>query len=56
MVRKPVFILGRNGFEQESAPEDQFVCGTVERRKIVYMPGSRPSYFDSKAVHDTGES
>ena len=47
---KPLFILGRNG-TGKSALVQHFVSELGAR--AVYIPGSRPSYFDSEAPNMT---
>ena len=49
----PVFILGRNG-TGKSALVNSLAAQWLG--KIVYMPGSRPSYFDSESLSMTPAS
>lgn len=49
---KPLFILGRNG-SGKSALANRLVS---QWRDCVYMPGSRPSYFDSESLSMTAAS
>lgn len=48
-----IFILGRNG-TGKSALVNQLAATWVG--KVAYMPGSRPSYFDSESLSMTPES
>src|SRR6185437_11814381 len=50
---KPVFILGRNG-TGKSALVQHFVSSLLSR--MVYIPGSRPSYFDQEHLSMTSAS
>jgi len=50
---KPLFILGRNGTGKSALVQHLVgVLGT----KVVYVPGSRPSYFDHEALNMTPAS
>lgn len=46
----PVFILGRNGTGKSALVNS---LAAQWRGKVVYMPGSRPSYFDSESLSMT---
>lgn len=46
----PVFILGRNGTGKSALVNSLAVQW---RGKVVYMPGSRPSYFDDESLSMT---
>jgi len=50
---KPIFILGRNG-TGKSALVQHFVSSLLNR--MVYIPGSRPSYFDQESLSMTPAS
>lgn len=47
---RPVFILGRNGTGKSALVN---LLATEWRGKVVYMPGSRPSYFDNESLSMT---
>jgi ABC-type cobalamin/Fe3+-siderophores transport system ATPase subunit len=50
---RPVFILGRNG-TGKSALVNALAAQWVG--KVIYMPGSRPSYFDNESLSMTAET
>ena len=50
---EPVFILGRNG-TGKSALVNSFAAQC--RGKVIYIPGSRPSYFDNESLSMTPAS
>lgn len=52
-AQSPVFILGRNG-TGKSALVNWLAAHWVEN--VVYMPGSRPSYFDNESLSMTPAS
>lgn len=49
----PVFILGRNGTGKSALVNS---LAAQWRGRVVYMPGSRPSYFDSESLSMTPAS
>jgi hypothetical protein len=51
--RKPVFILGRNGTGKSALVHLIF---TGLRERTIYMPGSRPSYFEAESLSLTPAS
>lgn len=52
---QPTFILGRNG-TGKSALAQYLSSQLIGSKKIVYMPGSRPSYFDHESLTMTPQS
>lgn len=50
---KPLFILGRNGTGKSALV--QYFVGSLMNR-VVYIPGSRPSYFDQESLSMTPAS
>ena len=49
----PVFILGRNGTGKSALVNS---LAAKWREKVLYMPGSRPSYFDNESLSMTPAS
>ena len=49
----PVFILGRNGTGKSALVNS---LAAQWRGKVIYMPGSRPSYFDNESLSMTPAS
>lgn len=49
----PVFILGRNGTGKSALINS---LAAQWRGKVIYMPGSRPSYFDNESLSMTPAS
>ncbi len=50
---RPVFILGRNGTGKSALVNS---LAAQWRGKVIYMPGSRPSYFDNESLSMTPAS
>ena len=46
-AEKPIFILGRNGTGKSALVHRLSV---ILGNRVIYMPGSRPSYFDSESL------
>lgn len=53
MAGSPVFILGRNGTGKSALVNS---LAAQWKGKVIYMPGSRPSYFDNESLSMTPAS
>ena len=57
VAEKPVFILGRNGTGKSALVH--FIRSQIQYQysgRLIYLPGSRPSYFDGDSLNMTPNS